>query len=416
MSALNCRPWRMPHEVLEQFLCHAQVGPEHHRHELGAAHGILAPVLAEIRVLRDECLPGVGLGRRRERHSTGGELLEVHLGSVLWDVDQVVARPAIAVDIAGVDVAEVSIRVAFQDDGEGRGAEVRVLSGVRGRGKHTMAGRITGIRQARVVRITLVLVVVPGAERDGPGIDGVLGLAVPVPALDPEAGPERLLDRSAHRPGATHILVLEDDGVGDGRVDPVGRTAERPARAGIRPGEGRVRRREVRVDVVEAVHVPVVQELDRGAPPAGQPLVEADAGSPHLGELEVRIRHGQLVAGRRRARDVGRLVSVRIGAERPCRRVVDRLEAREHAGVPDLVRDPDVGRAPREDARSAAHLRVALAVDGPVEADARRPEDLRAGQLPRRGTGQGFCSRPGTSTRRRWHSQTRCRRRSARRT
>ena len=64
-------------------------------------------------------------------------------------------------------------------------------------------------------------------------------------------------------------------------------------------------------------------------------------------------------------------------------RGVGRLdEAGQHAGVADLVRDPDVGGLAGEDARAAADLRGLIAVDVPVEADTRRPQRRRLRQRP----------------------------------
>ena len=64
------------------------------------------------------------------------------------------------------------------------------------------------------------------------------------------------------------------------------------------PVNVRLRRRQVGVDVVDAVDVLVVEELDRAGDAAGQPLIDGDVGAPDLRELEVGIGDVQLEARR----------------------------------------------------------------------------------------------------------------------
>ena len=78
----------------------------------------------------------------------------------------------------------------------------------------------------------------------------------------------------------------------------------------------------------------------------------------------------------------GRLVVIRVRIERTRVRVSSLGEARQHAGVADLVGDPDVRRLAGEDAGAAAHLRGLLAVNVLVEAHARRPAAARSGSSP----------------------------------
>src|SRR6185436_14353055 len=68
-----------------------------------------------------------------------------------------------------------------------------------------------------------------------------------------------------------------------------------------------------------------------------------------------------------------RLVFVRIGVERKRGAGPAREESVQHAGVADLVRDPDERRLSGEEARSAAYLRGAIIRGIPVEADTGRP-------------------------------------------
>ena len=111
--------------------------------------------------------------------------------------------------------------------------------------------------------------------------------------------------------------------------------------------------------------------------PQGRRWSTREVGAPHLRELEVGVGERELVAAGRRAGHGRRLVAVRIGVERPRGRVVQLLEAGEHAGVADLVGDPDVGRRPVKMPVPPRTCVLRLAVDVPVEADARRPQDVR---------------------------------------
>ena len=138
--------------------------------------------------------------------------LEVHLGHVARDVDQVVARAAVAVQVAGEDVAGVADRAALPEDGHGRRAELEeALACTDADAKKRWPGDADRVAEARVVRIARVLVVVPGAERDRAGIDGVLRLAVAVGGLEPEAVASAAFRREREVPRRADVLVLQHD-------------------------------------------------------------------------------------------------------------------------------------------------------------------------------------------------------------
>ncbi len=256
-----------------------------------------------------------------------------------------------------------------------------------------MSRRARRVGQHRVVRVVEDGVAGERAGGDGAGIDQRLRLAVAVGGLHAEAGLQVLLDAAGEVPGPSRVRVGQHDGVRDlvaGRVVDARHAGRRGRRAARRPDpplpligpvERRLRRRQVGVVVRQAVDVLVVDELGGADEAPRQALVDADVGAPGLRELEVGVGDGQVDARRRRAGDGRRLVEVRVRVERAVARVLDLLEPGEHARVADLVGDPDVGRLAGEDAGAAADLRVALAADVPVEADARRPQRRRVRQL-----------------------------------
>ena len=147
----------------------------------------------------------------------------------------------------------------------------------------------------------------------------------------------------------------------------------------------RLRRRQVGVDVVDAVDVAVVDEFRGAGDAAGQAAVDGDVAAPHLREAEVVVGDVQLVAGGRAVRSPpacsgrrwSRTGTAACSGSTRCRREA----ALQHAGVAELVRDPDVERLAGEHARAAADLRLLIAGDVVVEAEARRPQDVGAGHL-----------------------------------
>ena len=204
--------------------------------------------------------------------------------------------------------------------------------------------------------------------------------------------PHRLHCRKRDVPIAADVLVLQHvggrDDVARFAIEPRhaaagvasgGTGSSHPARAVVGADKGRLRGRQVGVDVVDAVHVAVVQELRRRGDPAGEATIDGDVATPDLGEAEIRVGDVQLVAGGWRTGYVGRLVLVDVGRERERGRVVGQGTALQHAGVAQLVRDPDVERLTGEHAGAAADLRLLVAVEVVVEAEARRPQDVGAG-------------------------------------
>src|SRR5581483_4360259 len=135
-----------------------------------------------------------------------------------------------------------------------------------------------------------------------------------------------------------------------------GSCGRRPPHTVVDAGEGTVRRRQVRVDVVRRVEVAVRDELASGHETPRQPTVDADVRAPRLRESEVLIGDVQLVTRGGSARDARRLVLVRIRVERVAGCVVVLHEAGQHAGVADLVRDPDVRWFAGEHTGAAAQL------------------------------------------------------------
>ncbi len=182
-----------------------------------------------------------------------------------------------------------------------------------------------------------MLVVREGRERRRTRIDRVPCLAVAVGASHREAVERRLRQAPRHVPGRADALVLDDHGVGDhvgrGVVDPVAR----PSRAIVHSGECRLRRGQVGVDVVDAVHVRAVDEFGGAGDAPRQPVVDRQIRTPALGELEVRIGHVQLEAGGPLACHVRRLVPIGIRMEGTCRRVLIHDLPDEDTGVSQLV-------------------------------------------------------------------------------
>ena len=196
---------------------------------------------------------------------------------------------------------------------------------------------------------------------------------------------ERLGEASRQVPRRADTLVPHHQRAGNdvGRcvVDPV----RRPAWAVVDAGERRLRRRQIGVDIRDAVDVLAVEELAGRRNAARQPVIHAEVAAPDLGELEIRLGDVQLKAARALPRDVRRLVAIRIRAERIDARIARRLDARDlsdqYAGVAQLIRDPHIERRTGECAGAHAHLRPLLSADVPVHRHARRPQDLRVGHL-----------------------------------
>ena len=133
------------------------------------------------------------------------------------------------------------------------------------------------------------------------------------------------------------------------------------------------------------------------------------------GNLKFVVGQRQLVARRRRAGHGGRLVRVRVRVERPRRGVVELLEPGEHAGVADLVRDPDVGRLAGEEPvppRTCVCDRPSTSQLKPTRGDHRM---FGVRQLAPSSTAPAGRSRRGRSGRRRRRWRSRCCRRTARR-
>jgi hypothetical protein len=273
--------------------------------------------------------------------------------------------PAVPVGVPLEDVAGVPGGLAVQEEGEGGGAEVEVLPAVGGRQEGPVPGGVVGVGHPGVVGIAGVLVVVPGPEGDGARIDGVPGHPVGVGPLHEEPVGEGALQGDGSLPGVAVVLVLQDDGAGDVGVDPVPRGPPGPVVHPAEPGAGF---RQVGIDVVDPVHVPAVQELRRSHEPPGEPLVHGQVRPPDLGEAEAGVGEGQPVARRRVPGDVGGLPVVRVRVEGASRGVRELLEPGEHPVLPDLVGDPDVGRAPGEDPGAAADLGAPVPEGIPVEA------------------------------------------------
>ncbi len=291
--------------------------------------------LAQVVILLDVGFEGRRLFCGGEHAAVGvRELDEVHLRRVARDVDQVVAREAVAVHVAAEHVAhlrrEVLRRRASFPECRYRGrAEAEVRARVRRLHEHAMTLRVGGGRDTWIVRVARDLVV--GDRREGrrPGIDGAVALAVAVGTADGESVVERLREASRQVPRRADALVSHHQRAGNdvGRrvVDPV----RRPAWAVVDAGERRLRRRQIGVDIRDAVDVLAVEELASRRNTTRQPVVHAEVAAPDLRELEIRLGDVQLKAARALPRDVGRLVATRIRAERIDARIACRLDARD---------------------------------------------------------------------------------------
>ena len=271
-------------------------------------------------VLLDVGLECRRLLRRREHASVRvGERHEVHLRRVARDVDQVVSGEAVAVHVAREHIAQVrggalSIRERRLRLPEGRNrrrAEAEVRAGVRRGHEQPVSLRVARESQARVVR-------------DRPRAGCWQTWRTP----SSRGRSCSWIRRSCRPPGSTSrgtsVFVRLPDMFHDeptlwffitnafvmtfasGVVDPVGR----PARAVVDAGECRLRRGQIRVDVVDAVDVLVIEELDRARDAAGQTMIDAEVRAPDLRKLEVRIGDVQLEARRAFASDVRRLVPI----------------------------------------------------------------------------------------------------------
>ncbi len=110
-------------------------------------------------------------------------------------------------------------------------------------------------------------------------------------------------------------------------------------------------------------------------------MVDGKVRAPDLRELEVGLGHGQAVCGSRSTEHLRRLIGVRVRIERPCRGVVDLLETGQQAVLAELVGDPDVEGPAGEDARATADLGLPVTAHVPVEAHARRDQQVGVGEL-----------------------------------
>ena len=145
--------------------------------------------------------------------------------------------------------------------------------------------------------------------------------------------------------------------------------------AAAQPGLARVARR-FRFWYRISLHVPGVDELQGADDPEGQLVVDGQVGPQDLGILEVLVDQVDLAG---EADAAGGLVQG-IGHEGEGR-VAD-VEAGElHAGVGELVGDPDVGRPAGEEADAAADLGGLVVEHVPVEAEAGREHEVARGRL-----------------------------------
>src|SRR6185312_5985755 len=130
---------------------------------------ILASMLLKVLVLLDVGFEGRSLLLRGESTRAYGEWHEVHFGGVPWDVDQIVARRAVAVHITSEDVtrsgAEVRVRrLGLEERGNRRAAEPEVLTVIGG--LHEYAMPLCGIvdPKTRVVGVKRDFVAEPGSR------------------------------------------------------------------------------------------------------------------------------------------------------------------------------------------------------------------------------------------------------------
>ena len=111
--------------------------------------------------------------------------------------------------------------------------------------------------------------------------------------------------------------------------------------------------------------------------PKGSSLVDGQVGPQDLGIGEVLVDQVDLAGADRRRPSgwfSGSATKAKVG-------LLD-VEAGElHAGVGELVGDPDVGGAAGEDADAAADLGLLVVEDVPVEADAGREQQVARGHL-----------------------------------
>ena len=114
MSARNWKRVALAAQVLKRSCATLKSMPPDHRQEHRVALRVLAAMLAEVAVLADVGVPGRGLlgGGERADGRRGGDGLEVHLRLVARDVDQVVGRAAVAVQVAREGVARVAAACA----------------------------------------------------------------------------------------------------------------------------------------------------------------------------------------------------------------------------------------------------------------------------------------------------------------
>ena len=193
--------------------------------------------------------------------------------------------------------------------------------------------------------------------------------------------PHRLDRREGDVPITADVLVLQHDGRRDLIAGDVVEAVARIPRTGVGADVGALRRRQVGIDVVDAVDVAVIHEFRGAGKAAGQAAVDGDVAAPYLREAEVVIGNVELVAGCRRAGHVGGLVLVDVSRERERGGVVRLHVALQHAGVAELIRNPDVERLAGKHAGAAAQLRLLIPADVVVEPEARRPQEVGARHL-----------------------------------
>src|SRR5215475_4074114 len=116
--------------IEQEVLRNVQVVAPDHRKKGGVTCGVSTSSPAQIVIRLNVRIPGRSLICRREgygrRASAVGVRLEVHLGGVAGNVNQIITGVSIPVRVAREEIARV-VLVSFEDRRHGRNAELEVF-------------------------------------------------------------------------------------------------------------------------------------------------------------------------------------------------------------------------------------------------------------------------------------------------